>query len=363
MTHIIHIDLGREMRGGQRQVLYLARGLAARGNLETSVVCLRGSPLEAALQSEGIAAVGVSGRNELNPFVFFRALRAARGAWLPILHTHEAKAASLGALLRRSVLTRAKLVHTRRTVLPVGRMWSAKKYRDADAVACVSRGVARMMEEAGVARERLLVIPSAIDPALYSPRRERGDGRLVFGMIGALTPEKGHLLFLEALGLLQSLKALPPWEARFVGAGPLLETLLNRGEELGIRRHLSFLGAQEGRAILPQCDMLVVPSTEREASSGVIREGWATGLPVVCSDLPGNTEMVRDGVNGLVFDRHSAESLAGQVLRLLREPALGEELAANGRASLPPYLVSTMVESYSLLYRRLAGAMPGSPAD
>ena len=63
MTHVIHIDLGREMRGGQRQVVYLARGLAERG-VATSVICLARSPLEEALKKAAIPTVGLYGRSE-----------------------------------------------------------------------------------------------------------------------------------------------------------------------------------------------------------------------------------------------------------------------------------------------------------
>lgn len=355
MMHVLHMDLGREMRGGQRQVYYLARGLAEEGIVRPSVACVKNSPLHDALEAAGIPVIALNGRREWNPFVFFRAVMADKNERFSIIHTHDARAASLGALLRRSFMSGAKLAHTRRTVLPMRRGWSRKKYLLADAVACVSRGVAAAMRDSGMPEEKLVVIPSAIDPQRYTSKVERNDGRFVFGMVGALTPEKGHSLFLDALGLLHSLNALPPWEARFAGSGPLLHDLLKKGEELGIIEHLSFLGWQESSRVLPQCDVLVVPSTEREASSGAIREGWVVGLPVVCSDLPGNTELVKDGENGLVFANLSAESLAGQLLKILREPEIVTRLTESGRRSLEPFLVSSMIRGYTELYTRLLG--------
>ena len=350
---VLHMDFGREMRGGQRQVYYLVRGLAKEGVVTPLAACVNRSPLHDALAAAGIPVIALNDPKEWNPCVFFRMAWANRKTPCSIIHTHDARAASLGALLHKSVMRGAKLAHTRRTILPMRQGWSRKKYLEADAVACVSHGVAAAMRDSGMPEEKLVVIPSAIDPERYTPKVERNDGRFVFGMVGALTPEKGHSLFLEALGLLHSRQALPPWEARFAGSGPLLHELLKKGEELGILDHLSFLGWQESSCVLPQCDVLVVPSIEREASSGAVREGWVVGLPVVCSDLPGNTELVKDGENGLVFANLSAESLAGQLLRILHEPETAARLAAGGRHSLEPFLVGAMVRSYTELYARL----------
>lgn len=350
---VLHMDLGREMRGGQRQVYYLVRGLAEEGFVAPTVACVKDSPLHDALVDVGIPVVALNGLKEWNPFVFFRAAQANKSGHFEVIHTHDARAASLGALLRGSCMKGAKLVHTRRTILPMRRGWSRKKYLNAEAVVCVSHGVAAAMRDSGMPEEKLLVIPSAIDPKRYTSKVERNDGRIVFGMVGALTPEKGHALFLEALGLLHALNALPPWEARFAGSGPLLPQLLKKGEDLGILEHLSFLGWQESCNVLPQCDVLVVPSIEREASSGAIREGWVVGLPVVCSDLPGNTELIKDGENGLVFANLSAESLAGKLLKILHEPEIVMHLVAGGRSSLEPFLVSSMIRGYTELYTRL----------
>lgn len=351
--HVLHMDLGQEMRGGQRQVYYLARGLAKEGIVSPSVACIKNSPLHDALEAAGIPVIPFNGLREWNPFVFFRAVMANKKEHFSIIHTHDARAASLGALLHSSFMKNAKLVHTRRTVLPMGRGWSKKKYLQADTMVCVSHGVAAAMYGSGMPAEKLTVIPSSIEPAQYTPKVERNDGRFIFGMVGALTPEKGHALFLDALGLLHARKELPPWEARFAGSGPLLPQLLKKAEELGILRYLSFLGWQESNKVLPQCDVLVVPSTEREASSGAIREGWVVGLPVVCSNLPGNMELIKDEENGLSFTNLSAESLAGQLLRILREPETTARLTEGGRRSLEPFLVHTMVRKYTELYTKL----------
>lgn len=52
--------------------------------------------------------------------------------------------------------------------------------------------------------------------------------------------------------------------------------------------------------MLPDCDALVVPSVDGEGSSGAIKEGWVTGVPVICSALASNQELVRGDENGLL---------------------------------------------------------------
>ena len=65
--------------------------------------------------------------------------------------------------------------------------------------------------------------------------------------------------------------ALPPWEVRVVGDGPLRSRLVRQAERFGLASRLSWLGAVDSREILPGCDAILVPSVEGEGSSGVIK--------------------------------------------------------------------------------------------
>ena len=58
----------------------------------------------------------------------------------------------------------------------------------------------------------------------------------------------------------------------------------------------------------------------------------AAGLPVVASAVPGNTDLVRDGVEGLLIPPDDPGALAIAIARVLQEPGLAPRLGAAGRS-------------------------------
>lgn len=102
--------------------------------------------------------------------------------------------------------------------------------------------------------------------------------------------------------------------------------------------------------ILAEIDILVVPSLWYENAPLVIQEAFATGTPVVATDLGGMAEAVIHEGNGLLFERGSVGGLALQLRRLMDEP----DLLGHLRAGIPP--VRTVEEEVSELeehYRKL----------
>lgn len=358
--HVILLDLGREMRGGQVQVFYLARALHRSDEFSVVVACPAGSPLACEAAAEGIAVLPLPGRWPWSPRALLALWRAARGHGAVVLHTHDARAAGLGALCKVTWGSGVRLVHTRRVSYPLGRGMSRRKYLSADMVVAVSAETGGVLMAAGLDPSHITVIHSGIDPSRYLPRQARDDGRFVFGMVGALTPQKGHAVLIEALAALRERMDAEgdgavslPWEVRVVGSGPLFGALLARAHELGVSSRMAFLGRQDSRRMLPHCDALLAPSVHGEGSSGVIKEGWATRLPVICSGLASNLELVRDGENGLVSPPGDAEALAAAMYRVATDPALRRRLIAGGLASVARYTDTRMAQAYMALYRRL----------
>ncbi len=350
---ILILDLGRELRGGQRQVLYLASALAGSAEFSPLLACPAGSPLALAARQAGLPVLPLAGGGAFNPLNLFRLGRAlGKSGRDCLIHTNDAKAAGLGALLLR-LKKDCLLVHSRRVSYPLRPGWRGAKYRLGHAVVGVSEEIADNLRRGGIAPERVAVIHSGIDPSRYEAKRERNDGRLVFVSVGALTSQKGYTGLISALPHLASHKELPPWELRIVGEGPLFESLLALAESLGVAGHISLLGRQDSRQILPGCDVMVCASTAGEGSSATIKEAWAVGLPLVCSDLPSNLELVDCGKNGLCFPVGHDWNLAMQMIRAGTNAELCRQLVAAGRESLKNFTHTKMSEAYLALYRKL----------
>lgn len=336
---VVHLDLGDEFRGGQRQVLYLAEAQQAAG-MAVLMAAPTGSPILREAGKRNLPLLGLPGTRDIDPRNFATLHRMLQPG--DIVHTHEARAASLGALLAKGTRS-VCLVHTRRVSYPLGRGWSGLKYRLADLVVCVGREVEEAVHQGGV--RRTVVIPSSITLTRYRHSRLDNGGRL--GIIGALSPQKGHRQFFEALALLNERP-----EVWIIGAGALEEELRMLAARLGLVDCLVWKGEIESPDVLPQLDALVVPSVHGEGSSGVLKEGWAAGVPVICSDLSANRELVRHEHNGLVFANGDAGSLARQLLRLHAEPDLVAILVRNGLDEVAAHDVAHMHGRYLAAYVR-----------
>jgi hypothetical protein len=142
---ILHLDAGREMRGGQWQVLRLMTGLSANG-VESTLLARKDAPLYAAARKEGW---------RVEPLGLTRAVREL--ASHDLIHAHDARTHTLGALLRGR-----PLVVSRRVAFPVGSRW---KYGRARRYIAVSRFVKGVLMEGGVAEERISVVHDGV-PAL-----------------------------------------------------------------------------------------------------------------------------------------------------------------------------------------------------
>lgn len=348
--HVLLLDLGLELRGGQRQVYYLARALAETRTITALTACPADGALAAFLRREGLPLLPLPGRNPANPAMLWTLERGLRD--MNILHTHDAHAAAAGALFK-TLHPKIRLVHSRRVSYPLRpgiRLW---KYMQADAVVGVSREIADGMIRAGVPEKRVHAIHSGIDPERYAPKRPRPDhAPFMFQSIGACTPQKGYGVLLWAMRELRD-AALPPWTVRIVGDGPLRFSLLEEARRLGVENRLSMPGRLESRDVLPDCDALVVPSVDGEGSSGAIKEGWATGVPVICSALQSNTELIHDGENGLTAAVRDPQALAEAMRRCLLDANLRERLVAAGNRSVLEFTDRRMALAYAALYETL----------
>jgi glycosyltransferase involved in cell wall biosynthesis len=153
---ILHLDAGREMRGGQWQVLRLVEGLAAAG-VESTLLAREGAPLYTAARKQGW---------RVEPLGVTRAMGCLRGHSL--IHAHDARSHSLGAFLRGR-----PLVVSRRVSFPVGSRW---KYGRARRYLAVSEFVKKVLMRGGVPEEKISVVYDGV------PVLEVSHGRQVLGL-------------------------------------------------------------------------------------------------------------------------------------------------------------------------------------
>jgi hypothetical protein len=275
------------MRGGQWQVLRLHRGLIERGH--ESLLLARGeSPLLAACRKAKL------------PCGVLRPLRI-RSRDFDLVHAHDARSHTLGALLAR-----IPLVVSRRVAFPVKSRW---KYRRARLFLAVSRHVAEQLTNAGVEENRIAVV---YDGVPVPAEMAQGDK-----IIAPHThdPGKGMALAEEAAKL----------------AGVDIEMSVNLEADLPRARALVYLTRSEG------------------LGSGILL-GMAYGVTVIASRVGGIPELIEDGVNGILV-ANEPEAVVAALRRI--NPALGHAARAT---VMERFTEQRMVESTLAAYDRVLNA-------
>lgn len=132
--------------------------------------------------------------------------------------------------------------------------------------------------------------------------------------------------------LLRALALIPDAHLVIAGEGPERDALGVLARDLGVADRYHPLGwRSDTGALLAACDVMVCPS-RHEPLGNVVIEGWSAGRPVVAAASQGPTELIADGITGLLTPVDDASALA-KAIRAALDPRIGTGLARAGRLS------------------------------
>ncbi|MGB6241496.1 MAG: glycosyltransferase family 4 protein [Castellaniella sp.] len=349
---VLHLNLEKGWRGGERQTLLTLQGLQAAGH-QIALAARAGSPLAQRAQAAGIPVHPCAGSAAL-----VRVLLAQRRAY-DIIHAQTAQAMSLLAVLRPCLS--AALVFTRRTAFdaPDRARRQRWKWSRVDALVAISQAAAAAPEALGLPA---LVIPSAVlalppDLPHVSVLRQRFalEGRRVLVTAAALSPEKDPLALIEAVHLLRA--DHPDIVCLHCGAdGAAAELARHRVQALGLQDHYRFVGFQPQVADFLALADVYVSSSRFEALGTSVLDACLAGLPVVATDAGGHREIL-DPDRGLLAPIGDAAALARRIAWVLGHGDAAQAMAQRAQAHVAQvYSVPVMVAAYERLYRQLRAA-------
>lgn len=364
MTSIVHLDTSHAWRGGQLQVFLLHRELIRLG-FDSRLLARRGSALCRRCEAIDLPVIPVGFMRPWYPPAAAVVWRWTRRA--SIVHAHDSHAATLAAIVR-SLDPRLTIVCHRRVAYRPRAIFSGRwKYRRVDRWIAVSNEIADRLRVAGAGDLR--IVPSAIDidqlrgqPAVGSDdclRSELGidASSPVIGLIGALTPQKGHETLIAAAPKI--LEAEPKTVFLCVGEGRLNRRLQRDVRRNGLGRAFRFTGFRwDASALMRLCTVVTAPSLDGEGSSAVLKEAMALGAPIVATDLPGNLEVLDDA--GITIPAADEGALADAVVALLEDSGRRAELGARGQKRSTIWHPSAMTAAILAAYEELGHAAAGA---
>lgn len=150
------------------------------------------------------------------------------------------------------------------------------------------------------------------------------DHEVVAVAVGRLVRLKRFDRIVDAVSLIPSNVGLRVF---IVGSGPETCLLNDRIEHLRLNNRVKLLGERNDvEQLLAGSDVFVLPS-ETEGMSRSVLEGLAAGLPIIASNVGGNSSLVQQGINGFLLDDCTPEAIAASLLRLAGSDSLRRQMS------------------------------------
>ncbi|MFC1632054.1 lipopolysaccharide heptosyltransferase II [Candidatus Omnitrophota bacterium] len=228
-----------------------------------------------------------------------------------------------------------------------------------------SSAIARhMVEDFDVPPERIKLIPRGVDLASFklipkAPITQRKHQAFIIGVVGRLSPIKGHKYFLEALARVA--RTLPRVKGLIVGDGKenYKEELKMLVRRLSLDKYVEFSGRVNDVAqVYKQLDLLVLPTVTQEAFGRVLIEAGASGIPVIATKVGGVVDIIEDGTNGILVAPGDSDDLARAMLNIFEQPKLTEKIILQGRKKVEQqFSLRKMAEKTIAVYEEVQGSL------
>ncbi|MFA5339146.1 MAG: glycosyltransferase family 4 protein [Candidatus Omnitrophota bacterium] len=200
-------------------------------------------------------------------------------------------------------------------------------WRRCDAIIALSESMKRHMVALGAAvTGKVYVVPTMLpSPGKNEIKPVEGKRDVTVGIVGRLTPEKGHVFFLKAAELINKQRS----NIKFIiaGQGYLKNELSVLIEKNGLAANTELTGAfKDISDIMCRIDILVLSSLT-EGAPLVLLEGMAYGKPVVAANVGGVSELVVEGKTGFLVAPKDPEALADAILKLAGDTQMRKRFA------------------------------------
>jgi glycosyltransferase involved in cell wall biosynthesis len=337
---VLHVITDTNIGGAGRYLLnLLVHSDPAR--YELAVACPGGGELIKEIRNLSVKVFELEGGERSFSLQHLKALRRIISQeGFDIVHTHASFSGRVAGKLagKRVVFTRHGVGMVRKD--PAYKFATLASTRIfTDAVISVSRAVKVSLIEMGTPAKMIKTIHNGIDltgydhvvPTLrkkYSiPPEEK-----IIGTVARLVPEKGCEFGIKAMPLI--LEKHPNARLVIVGEGFLRQSLEELSRKLGIADKVMFLGYQRNvEELIADFDVFMMPSLT-EGLSLALLEVMALGKPVVATEVGGNPEVIRSGINGILVPSKDERALAQEVAKLLSSPKEARELGIKARETV-----------------------------
>jgi len=360
MINVLHVVLGLKIGGLEKFVLDLINQYS--DDVQSIIVCLEDKGASG-FAVDGIKMIELHKKAGLKLSVAFKIRQIVRKEKIDLIHTHNPSPHFYGALA--GMLSWRPVIHTKH-----GRNYPSQKKKvllnyissllttHIVAVSKDAKNVCSQVEH--IPSRKLMTILNGVDIDKFQPLQsyiiyqELGIASQIplIGIVARLSPEKDHSTLIQACRLLKERLVL--FHLVIVGDGALRADLENEVEQFDLIDEISFMGMRSDICTLVSNFDLFVLSSISEGISLTILEAMACAIPVVATDVGGNSEIVINGDTGFIVPSRTPELLADKIQFLLENPSLRERMGHFGRERVvTSFSMKKTASNYLSLYHEI----------
>jgi N-acetyl-alpha-D-glucosaminyl L-malate synthase BshA len=290
-----------------------------------------------------------------------RMAEVAEDYQLDLLHVHYAIPHSTAAMLAQQMLaprrklpfittlhgTDVSIVGLDRSYFPITKFSIEKS----DGITGVSGDVRRETYEVFGVSNEIRVIYNFVNTEIYRPIENQPNGEKRLMHISNFRPVKRVT---DCVRVLAEVVKATPAHLYMVGDGPDRPEAHRLARDLGLERHVTFMGKQDHvERLFPKMHVLLMPSEMESFGLGAL-EGMACGVPPVATRVGGLPELVTDGVDGFLEPVGDIAAQARRVIELLTNEALHRCMAeAARRTAVERFASTTIIPQYEKYYEEV----------
>ena len=165
--------------------------------------------------------------------------------------------------------------------------------------------------------------------------------------VGELNKNKNHRVVIKALAKIKDI----PINYIICGQGNMSKSLFRLAQKNGLTNRVHLLGFRQDVDELYHCsDIFVFPSF-REGLPLSVMEAMAAGLPVICSKIRGNIDLI-DSKGGLTFNPKDSLTLSNQIKTLYHDKKLRDQFGDYNVKAINKFSVDSILNEMLSIYKK-----------
>jgi glycosyltransferase involved in cell wall biosynthesis len=344
--HILHINLAKGFRGGERQTGLLIDGLTeAYPKIKQTLLVRDDSPLPDALKKKHkISVIKIRKPYILSIFKIKNDV--------DIIHAHEAKACHIAYLLAKKNNT--PYIITRRMDRAPKRDWFTKNiYRNVSHIVSLSSAIETIILKQYPLAEST-IIPSmnaslVAEANAVNKITQQYPNKIIVGHIGALVKKhKGQHLIIDAAKELE--RSHSNIQFLLLGSGKDEEALKKQAQGL---KNVVFLGYHyDVGNYIRTFDIFIFPSLE-EGLGSTLLDVMEAKIPIIASSAGGIPDIIRHNENGILIPPKDSSAIIDAILMLIENKKLAQQLSEKGYSEVQKYRPDTISRRYMAIYKNI----------